>query len=437
MPVLESTTRRPVKQPKSGVYCALNRHPLLPTLAVMNTVRAWTEIDLDALAHNLAVIRGKAGAGARVMLVVKQDAYGHGAVDIARHAVRCGVGAFGVGTSGEALELRESGIQLPILVLGTVVEDELLACMQHDVHIGLHSSDRVRSLGRLARSSGLRARVHLNVDTGMGRLGVPAKRARPLLEDIHQQDALDLCGVMSHLAPPEGMLDPFAGEQVARFVRVLDEARSADLLCGWIHMANSAGLFTGLSSVPGAGAFDTIRPGIAAYGALPSDLPGADKLLPVLSLRTRVVFLKDVPEGSPVGYGSKWRAPTSTRIATLAIGYGHGLPWRLKGGEVLLRGLRAPIVGRLSMDYATVDVGHLPGIEVGDVATLIGRDGSQALSLGDLARSSDTIPYEIGCALGRLPRIPSSSECPLLPAQPPAARVEALRPGQAARVSRS
>lgn len=388
----------------------------------MDASRAWVEIDLNALAANLEVVRERAGAGTRVMLVVKQDAYGHGAVTVARHAARCGVGAFGVGTSSEALELREAGIQAPILVLGTVVEEELLDCLRHDVHIGLHSTDRARSLARLARRQGLRARVHLNVDTGMGRLGVPAEEALRVLAAVRAEEGLELAGIMSHLAPTEGLLDPFAAEQVARFEQVLDGAREGQLLSGWVHMANSAGLFTGLGRGEGVDRFDvldTVRPGIAAYGALPGHLPGAACLSPVLSLRSQVVFLKDVRQGTPVGYGSTWRAPVDTRIATVAIGYGHGLPWGLSDGQVLLRGRRAPIVGRLSMDYATVDVGHLPGVEVGDVATLVGTDGDAAIGLGELASAAGTVPYEIACALGRLPRRRVGGQEVNLPAHPP------------------
>ncbi|MDA1265080.1 MAG: alanine racemase [Planctomycetota bacterium] len=388
----------------------------------MDAFRAWTEVDLDALASNLAVIRRRAGAGRRVMLVVKQDAYGHGAVAVAHHAVRCGVGAFGVGSSSEALELREAGIRLPILVLGTIVEEELAACLRHQIHIGLHANDRVRSLAAYAQRTEQRARVHLNVDTGMGRLGVPAERAMALLRAVAEEDALELRGVMSHLAPPDGLRDPFAQEQVARFDQVLHDAARAGLLSGWVHMANSAGLFTGLTGSVRHGAFDTVRPGIAAYGALPAHLPGADELHPVIALRSRVVFLKDVPASSPVGYGSTWRSPVDTRIATLAIGYGHGLPWTLRGGEVLLGGRRAPIVGRLSMDYITVDVGHLPGVQVGDVATLIGMDGEEVIGLEEVAARSGTIAYEVSCALGRLPRLHLGGRDLPIPAQSPALR---------------
>jgi alanine racemase len=157
----------------------------------VDSFRVWAEVDLDALTHNLEVVRRRAGRGVRVMLVVKADAYGHGSVAIAHHAVRCGIGALGVGTSSEALELRNAGIRLPILVLGTVVEEELPACLRHGVHIGLHSSDRRESLQELAQRMGVTARVHVNVDTGMGRLGVLPGRALHLLDEVAASSRLD------------------------------------------------------------------------------------------------------------------------------------------------------------------------------------------------------------------------------------------------------
>lgn len=386
----------------------------------MEAVRAWTEVDLDALTTNLAVVRQRAGDGVRVMLVVKQDAYGHGAVAIAHHATRAGIGALGVGTSGEALALRRAGVRLPILILGTVVDEELDACLRHDVHVGLHSSDRCRSLQRLAATAGLRAQVHLNVDTGMGRLGVPPELALSLLREVAAAPNLSLAGVMTHVSSPDGALDPFTAEQLARFEGVVAAARAEGIRPGWVHGVNSSTLFTGIGGAELLRrGYDTVRVGIAAYGALPRHLPGASDLRPVMSVRTRIVFLKDVPQGTPVGYGSTWRAPRPTRIATLPIGYGHGLPWGLERGEALIDGRRAPIVGRLSMDYTTLDVGHLEGVRVGQVVTLLGRDGGDGLHLEDLARGARTIPYELTCALGRIDRVYRGGEDVPLPMQTP------------------
>lgn len=359
--------------------------------------RAWADIDLDALAHNLDVIRRKAGAGTRIMLVVKADAYGHGAVAIASHAVRCGIGALGVTTSAEALELRQAGIRLPILVLGTIIDEEAVDALRADVHIAIHSSDRRAMLQSLAERLGLRAKVHLKIDTGLGRLGVLPARAVDLLREIHASSHLDLCGVMTHVSAGDGAFAASTAQQCRVFEDVLRQAREQRLLRGWVHMANSACIFTGLRP-----RYDTVRPGISAYGVLPYDLPGAGDLRPILSLKSQIVFLKDVPTGTPVGYNSTWSASRATRVATLPVGYNDGVPWRLSNkGSVLVRGHRAPIVGRVSMDYITVDVGHIPGVRVGDTVTLIGSDGGETISVEEIARHVDTIAYEITCSVGK------------------------------------
>jgi len=359
--------------------------------------RVKAEIDLDALQHNLRVIRSRAGPGVRVMLVVKADAYGHGARAIANHALRCGIESLGVGTSAEALELRADGVLAPILVLGTIIDDEARDCLRNRVQIALHSSDRRAHIQALARELGVRAQVHLNVDTGMGRLGVLPSRALDLLREIRSSSSLELCGTMTHVSAAEGALADSTREQARSFENVLHSARAERLLRGSIHMANSAALFTSLRPL-----YDTVRPGISAYGILNPDLPGSGELKPVLSLRSQIVFLKDVPAGTPIGYSSTWRAERATRIATLPVGNHAGVPWRLSNsGEVIVRGRRAPIVGRVTMDYITVDVGHIPGVSVGDTATLIGSDGHETITVEEVAEKAGTIAYEITCSVGR------------------------------------
>ncbi len=364
----------------------------------MDPYRVWAEIDLDALAHNLGVIRRRVGTNVAVMLVVKADAYGHGAVAIAHHALRHGVAALGVGTSAEALELRKAGVRARILVLGTIVDEEASAALRHDVEIGLHSADRCKSLEDLAARLGVRARVHLKVDTGLARLGVMPSKALELLEHIHGSPHLQLAGVMTHMASSEGWHDERTREQTRAFEQVLWEARLRGLLRGWIHAANSACIFTGMERM-----YDCVRPGISAYGVLPGTLPGADELQAVMSLRTQIVFMKDVPAGSPVGYGGTWQStrPT-TRIATLPVGYNDGLAWRLGNtGEVLVRGQRARIVGRISMDYSCVDVSDIPGVSVGDRVTLVGTQGEERITLERVAEQIGTIPYEVSCSVGK------------------------------------
>jgi alanine racemase len=359
--------------------------------------RVWAEVDLDALTDNLACIRSRLAPRVAVVLVVKADAYGHGAVATAHHALRCGVQALGVGTSAEALELRAAGVRAPILVLGTIVDEEATACLRHGVDIALHSLDRARMLQELGRRLGAPARVHVKVDTGMGRLGVLPGRALDLLQAVRSSSHLVLRGLMTHVAAPQGANAVEAVEQLTLFESVLRRARERALVSGWVHAANSACIFTGLGT-----AYDAVRPGISAYGVLPEGVPGSDQLRPVLSLHSQVVFLKDVPAGARIGYAGTWSAPRPTRIATLPVGYNDGLPWRLGNqGEVLVRGRRAPIVGRVSMDYTTVDVGHIPGVEVGDRATLIGVQGGERIALEELAGRAGTIPYEITCAVGK------------------------------------
>jgi alanine racemase len=359
--------------------------------------RAWTEIDLDALAHNLARIRARLSPTCAVILVVKADAYGHGAVAVAHRALACGVEALGVGTSAEALELRAAGILAPVLVLGTIVDEEAALCLRNGVHIALHSLDRARGLSELAARLGTRARVHVKVDTGMGRLGVRPERALELLAVVHGSPHLELCGFMTHVAAPEGGRDPGALEQLNLFDALARRAREAGHDLGCVHAANSACVFTQLGTH-----YDAARPGLAAYGILPEGLGQAGELRPVLSLHSQVVFLKDVPADSAVGYASTWRAPRTTRVATLPIGYSDGLCWRLGNqGDVLVRGVRAPIIGRVSMDYATIDVTHIQGVEVGDRVTVIGRQGEASIGLAELAARAGTVPYEIACSVGR------------------------------------
>lgn len=373
----------------------------------MDAHRVWAEIDLDDLAHNLGLIRGRLAPGVAVMLVVKADAYGHGAVAVSHHALKCGVQALGVGTSAEALELRTAGVLAPILVLGTIVDEEAAACLRNGVHIALHTLDRARMLQTLARSLGTVARVHIKVDTGMGRLGILPGRALDLIEEVRAASHLELAGVMTHVAATEGGRDPGAIEQIAGFDALLRRARALGHSLGWVHAANTACIFTDLGT-----SYDAVRPGIGAYGVLPPGLDATSELRPVLSLHSQVVFLKDVPRSAPIGYASTWTAPRDTRIATLPIGYDDGLSWRLGNvGEVLVRGRRAPIVGRVSMDYTTIDVGHIPGVEVGDRVTLIGAQGADALALGELAERAGTVPYEISCSVGkRVQRVYRGSE---------------------------
>ena len=363
--------------------------------------RIWAEIDLEAWASNLARIRAELSARQRILLVVKADAYGHGAQILAPRAEREGVAMFGVGNCREALELIDAGVEEPILILGTIIDEEIETVARMGIHLGVHSSTRLDRFSQVALRARRSLRVHLNIDTGMGRLGVSPGEAPRLAREIQERPGLKMAGIYTHFAhasfPP--------GEEMKKveetFSRVVTDLRRRGLLPrdALVHCANSCALFSGL----GLG-FDAVRPGIAAYGILPPEFPASRELKPVLSLRSQVIFYKDVPAGTPVGYEGAWRASKATRIATVPVGYNDGIPWRLgleKGACALIRGKRVPFAGRVSMDYLCLDIGDVPGVLVGDPVTLIGKEGDQEISAVEMARLAGTTPYEILCGIGK------------------------------------
>jgi alanine racemase len=400
----------------------------------MEAPRAWAEIDLDAIARNLGVLRGRLEKVTRVLAVLKADAYGHGAIPIARRLVSEGVDMIGVGDSSEAMELRRARIGAPLLILGTVVASEVRKVIAHDVAVCVHSFDRVHLLQRAARALGRRVRVHLKVDTGMGRLGVSPRVAVALAREILSSPNLSLEGVCTHLSSADEPDGRFSRDQITRFRWVLEELREeAKVDPDYVHAANTAAVLNGAGDEDPC--FDMVRCGIGLYGIDPAGLRGAGDLEPALRLRTQVIFLKDHAGGTPIGYARAHHTSRPTRIATIPIGYSDGYPYSLGSkAQVLVRGRRAPVVGRITMDYTMIDVGHIPGVRVGDIVTLVGRDGGEEIRMTDVARWAGTIPYEIPCRLGRRvariyrpdeepPRtVPSEEEAP---APSPPARIGA------------
>jgi len=360
--------------------------------------RVWADIDLGALCRNYRRVGELLAPGVGVLAVVKADAYGHGAVPVARAlAGEPSLWGFGVGDSAEALELRAAGVTRPILILGTIIEDEVHQVVKHDVRVCIHSMSRIESLETEARRQVRRLSVHLMVDTGMGRLGSQPPRAAELARHIDASEWLELEGVASHLSSSRPG-HPFADLQQGRLVQLLEELEADDIRPPLVHFANTAAILGGVGT-----GMALVRPGISLYGMLAPELaPHAPDLEPVMSLRTQVVYLKDVPSGTPVGYNGTHVTSRSTRIATLPVGYNDGLAYRLSNrGRALVRGQLAPIVGAISMDYTTLDVGHIKGVSVGDVVTLIGQDGDQRIGIPDVASLIGTIPYEVACSVGK------------------------------------
>jgi len=362
----------------------------------MLQARTWADVDLGALERNLDVVRAEAGADVGVMLVVKADAYGHGAVPVSWHLLEHGARALGVGDSTEALALRDAGITAPIVILGAVVEGELEAVARGGIDVTVHSGDRVRALRRMLGRAGPKVCVHIKVDTGMGRLGCHPERVAGIAREVRRSRCLTLRGISTHLAAAEPDGGAQAELQLRRFRRVLKMLDTEGLLPPWRHVHASSGV---MSSLPAA--FNFVRPGLAVYGIDPHGRADA-RLEPALAWRTQIVFLKDHRRGARIGYGSTWRAGRKTRVATLPVGYNDGYRYAFSNAaDVLVRGHRCPVIGRVSMDYTTVDVTDVPDASVGDAVTLLGSDGDEVIRVEDLAAIARTIPYEILCGIGQ------------------------------------
>jgi len=361
----------------------------------------WATIDLDRLSANLAVIRERVGRRP-ILAVVKANAYGHGAVEIARALEREGVSFFGVALPEEGVELRVAGIRSPVLLLGGFAAPQAELLLAHDLTPAVYRRDQIDALKAAATRRGARIGVHLKVDTGMGRLGVPAEEVPAFAALLAAAPQLRVDGVFSHLAVADVPSDPFTRLQIDRMERSVQALRAHGFDPPQVHLANSAAIM----DHPPAW-LTLVRPGIVLYGYPPSRDVTPLPVRPVLALSSRIIYIKDIPAGDSCGYGRTWRARQASRIASLAIGYDDGLP-RLTGnrGQVLIRGRRAPIVGRVSMDLTTVDVSGIPAAALGDEAVIIGHSGADQIGAPDVAAWAETIAWEILCGVGgRVPRL--------------------------------
>jgi alanine racemase len=338
-----------------------------------------------------------------VIAVVKADGYGHGAATIARALAGAGANALATWSVGEAAALRDAGIAAPLLVLSGVRDAaEAEEVVARGLGAVLHDAGGRALLAAAARRLGARASVHVEVDTGMRRMGVPCADAERFVAEIAADPALALDGVMTHLArADESDLAPTRA-QLREFADLVAALRRRGVAPGSVHVANSAALCA-QDALAGEGpAQDAVRPGLLLYGAQPSSVRTAS-LRPVMSLRAPVVAVRRARRGEAVGYAALYRAPADTRIATLALGYADGVPIAASGkGSVWLAGARRPIAGRVSMDYVGVDVGDAR-VEVGDVAVVFGCEvtgGPVVLPVEEAARSADTLPYELLVRVG-------------------------------------
>ncbi len=363
------------------------------------TARAWSEIDLGALLRNYSRLREQA-QDRRVIAVVKANAYGHGAVPVSRSLERAGCDALAVVTLEEARELRQAAIRAPILLLAGPLTpghaDELLALQ---VVPTLMCAAHLEAVAAAAQRAGVRASVHLKLDTGMGRLGFLPQDLTAILERLGSTPEVELEGVMSHLAEADDPSSAVTERQRKLFGELLAQVRDAGFEPEWTHLDNSAGIVRGATSGTTA-----VRPGLALFGADPT-CEGGHALEPVMTLCARVCQAKDVPAGTRIGYGGTYETPAATRILTLPIGYADGLP-RAAGNHLQVghRGRLVPLVGRVSCDLATVDVGRSGVGQEGDEVLLFGQRDALELRVEQLAQAANTIAYEILVRIG--PRIP-------------------------------
>ena len=366
----------------------------------------WAEIDLNALAANLRAVRAQLREGVGVLAVVKADSYGHGAINCARRLAAEGVEWLAVALPEEAWQLRQAGITTPILCLGGFWPGQEDGLLQNNVTPVIYRADMAVALNRAAQARGVKAAFHLKIDTGLGRLGVPAESLNEFLDVLQTLSHLDLEGAMTHFAAADAPDEKdFTAQQWARYTAALDLLRERSYAPRWCDAANSAGIY-GHPATHG----NLVRAGGVLYGLwrdiLPPPASYQANLRPVLSLHTRISLLKRVPAGATLGYGRTFRTRRDSLIATLPIGYNDGYPRALSNcGRVIVRGQFVPVVGRVSMDLTIIDVTDVPSVQLFDTVTLIGGNEATSITAEDVAAQSNTLSYEITCGLSsRVPR---------------------------------
>ena len=374
-------------------------HGVSPALSLHRPT--WAEVDLDIIAANLATVRQRLGA-TDVLAIVKADAYGHGAVPVARRLEREGVAWMGVALPEEGVEIRRAGIAAPILVLGGFAPAQAGLVLEYRLTTAVFRPEQVDALAAAAAARGAEADVHVKIDTGMGRLGVPTAGLAAFADRLAAATRVKVTGAFSHLAVADEPGDPFTATQLQEFLRCVSLMRARGLHPDLLHLANSPAI------TDHRAAWMTLaRPGLLLYGYNPGPRSAMLPVRPALTLKSRIIDMRQIAAGSSVGYGRAWKAEAASTIATLGIGYADGLP-RSAGnrGHVLVHGRRAPIVGRVNMDLTTIDISAIPEATIDDIAVVIGRSQGEGAGADALAAAAGTIPWEILARLGgRIPRL--------------------------------
>jgi len=374
------------------------------------------EIDLKAIAHNIKELRRITHPKARLMAVVKANGYGHGAIEVARCALQNGAEILGVARIEEGIQIRNADIEVPILIFGYTHPELAADLLEYDLTPTVYSFASAQTLSRAAAPLQKTIKIHLKVDTGMGRLGLLPHNFQPdnsvaisadAIEEtvaIADLQGLELEGIFTHFATADSADKSYAEDQLNLFINYLNRLQKAGLEPSVRHAANSAALI----DIPHSH-FDMVRPGIATYGLYPSDEVNKQHvpLKPAMSLKTQIIHLKQVPAGFKVSYGITHATRKATTIATVPVGYADGLNRLLSSrGQMLVNGQRAPIIGRVCMDLTMLDVGHIDNVQMGDEVVIFGQQGNETLSVDEMAALLNTINYEIVSSItARVPRV--------------------------------
>ncbi|MBF0112031.1 MAG: alanine racemase [Desulfamplus sp.] len=380
--------------------CNIDNHDLLPQSKI--------HINLDALVNNIKVLKSKCLSGVELMAVVKANGYGHGAVMVAKTALKNGASFLAVARIHEAVELISAGINAPILLFGDVLLSQVEWLLLNGVRITIGSLDAAKSLSdailRCPYKSSVK--VHIKVDTGMGRLGFVISSSKAnfnrVVDEIiyiNSMEGVDVEGIYTHFSNSDVKDKSDTNGQIQKFNNLIDALKKRGVVPKICHASNSAAII----EIP-EGHFNMVRAGVAMYGLFPSDEISRDaiKLEPVMSVTSKIIHLKDVPAGFKVSYGSTHVTSTPTKIATVPIGYADGYNRLLSSkAEMLVKGTRCKVVGRVCMDYTMIDVGDIKDVQVGDEVVVMGRQGNQEILADEIARHINTINYEVVCSFDR------------------------------------
>lgn len=360
--------------------------------------RTWCEIDLTAISNNLQQIRNKIGQQGNLIAVIKADAYGHGAAAVAKLAKKVNVQYLGLATYDEAIALRQAGIKTPILVLSCCQENEINAVLEYRLTPNICTYEVGKKLTQAAAKQKLKISFHTEIDTGIGRVGAYFPEAARLIQRLHSLPYLELQGVFTHFASADDDRD-FTFLQFKRYQKVLDELQGYNIEVPFRHVANSASVLAYPELY-----LDGVRPGLIIYGLYPAaSMQRLTKLWEAMSLKSRVIYLKQAKPGRTISYGRTYTTQRNTTIATVSAGYRNGYPRLLSNqGEVLIQGKRVPIIGRICMDQFLVNVTKLPNVKLGDEVVLFGKQDKQLIGIDEVAKKASTISYEIICSVGRL-----------------------------------